>query len=409
MVDAANDPPKQYYTILDKFRNGKIDTSEAKMLSRSLMSIDEKLASDIAEYYLSRIPMAEIGSADNLQLLITSRRSAAVEAIAVNYLKRLQSQQFIQINNLGLFNAIKKNDDVLKLAEKYLQELPIDGLDKQGNKAMASLFKKSGEIKRIVDRYINSLSDEKLLTIKNIQFLRDFTTTSQDRGFVIFYSKQQIVDSIMNTRDQGANVYVSPKYSQLVVDDIIFKEEIKPYFTHPLETGDVQGIPWKKIKQTIKNKYSKNLEERIVLTTKASLYKNLAQKYNKYWNEYIDYSLEFVTKYGTDTTNGYVDATVLNNLCWDGIFMHSHKKRHLLQGIRIMEGVIGRNPNDEAEIDTYASLLYKAGRAKEAIFWENRALELAARKKSDFYIKLFRNNIIDMKSGKEIWLMSSSN
>ncbi len=72
-----------------------------------------------------------------------------------------------------------------------------------------------------------------------------------------------------------------------------------------------------------------------------------------------------------------------------------------------MEGVLRRNPNNENHMDTYANLLYKAGKVKEAIAWQEKALGIA-KKTQSIYIENLEKNLTRMKSGVPTWALSSS-
>ncbi len=51
--------------------------------------------------------------------------------------------------------------------------------------------------------------------------------------------------------------------------------------------------------------------------------------------------------------------------------MHSMDPEQMAIGLKWMEAVIRRNPEDGNNIDTYANLLYKAGK-EEAIKWQRK-------------------------------------
>jgi hypothetical protein len=63
-----------------------------------------------------------------------------------------------------------------------------------------------------------------------------------------------------------------------------------------------------------------------------------------------------------------------------------------------MQKVVEAHPNIYSRIDTYANLLYKAGRIKEAIQWETKAMKMAP---ADTGIK---NALEKMKAGKPTYL-----
>ncbi len=71
--------------------------------------------------------------------------------------------------------------------------------------------------------------------------------------------------------------------------------------------------------------------------------------------------------------------------------MHGTDPAHFAIGLKWMDGVLRRNPDQPNHMDTYANLLYKAGRKKEAMQWQERAIDIAKKTKSDFLENLERN------------------
>ncbi len=84
------------------------------------------------------------------------------------------------------------------------------------------------------------------------------------------------------------------------------------------------------------------------------------------------YSLLRLNKYcSIENENPYE----INNTAYYA-FMYSTDKKIIDGFIDWMKKVVAKTPSDGGNIDTYASLLYKAGRVSEAIEWEERAIKL---------------------------------
>lgn len=83
------------------------------------------------------------------------------------------------------------------------------------------------------------------------------------------------------------------------------------------------------------------------------------------------------------------------------IFTYSINKDELIEAAGWMKKYFDKNPkefeSDGSAIDTYAILLYKAGKVDEAIILEERAHKIAPNEK-DFII-----NLAKMKQGLKIW------
>jgi hypothetical protein len=191
------------------------------------------------------------------------------------------------------------------------------------------------------------------------------------------------------------------KYAQIIVDNIITKEEITPYWKGALKG---ESVPWGVITRNIRRKYNSAYAERNVLHAKVSLFKYFAEKFDKDWKEYIDCNIQLIEKYGTDTTSGFLDVSIINNFCWSAILFHANNKKQVQTGIKWMEGVVRRGPLEDARWDTYANLLFKGGKTEEALLCEEKALKIAEEKKDERNSKTYFQTIAKMKRGEPTWV-----
>jgi hypothetical protein len=103
-------------------------------------------------------------------------------------------------------------------------------------------------------------------------------------------------------------------------------------------------------------------------------------------------------RYKTDTTSWLGDLE-RNNVSWTYIFLRSKDEDQINIGIKWMEGVVRRNNGKNPTfLDTYANLLYKAGRRNESIQAQKKASELSPSDKS------FKENLQKMLEGKPTWV-----
>ncbi len=179
----------------------------------------------------------------------------------------------------------------------------------------------------------------------------------------LFYHNSAQVDSVMG---RG--------YSSGVFDYIITKVEIEPIINITVKGKDPN---WRKCTNNIKEKYTRTYAEKIVLAAKIYWYRQ-----QEHWKKYVKYSFEQIEKSGIDSTNLLNDG-FLNNMVWEGIFLHNSNKKTLDKGLVLMEGIIRRNPTVLTYFDTYANLLYKAGDTKKAIEVETVAIESALIRKEE--------------------------
>ncbi len=246
--------------------------------------------------------------------------------------------------------------------------------------------------------YLLSLSDDKLYTKGNIEFLTStYAIGSKSKIFKLFYPDGRKVDSIMNKKG----------FAMSVVDKTI-QRELVDSFTHTKSDGwqiidQTQKYPeidWAQLDNIIKMKYNSTYADRNVLDGKIRWYRFKDE------NLFVNNFIERMKKYGSDTTDDDVDGNI--NDCAYIIFQKRNDKSQIHLAIQWMEGVLKRHPSDHLYIDTYASLIYKSGKKKNGLKWEEKALAIASAKPADEVypsdIELFKKQIEGMKKGAKIWL-----
>ncbi|HEY2970878.1 MAG TPA: glycoside hydrolase family 3 C-terminal domain-containing protein [Pyrinomonadaceae bacterium] len=262
------------------------------------------------------------------------------------------------------FNSGKRDPDFLRMLAR-----------------MARTLKDESNATRVSSVY--SATIKEVNTTENIEFLREFTQSSKDQGFNLFYRDGNRINQIMGYSD----------YSQRVVDDIVQKEEIHPLLFPSGQPGASEP-DWSAIATTITRKYDAKLAARAVLRTKVRWY-----VYKKNWPQFTKNLVAWTNKYGVDTNNN------LNNTAWQ-IFERSTDKMELTTAASWMkERVLVRAPGDPNLIDTYANLIYKAGLVPDGITWEEKAVNIANEKNLES--KGYQNTIDKMKRGEPTWPISS--
>jgi len=105
--------------------------------------------------------------------------------------------------------------------------------------------------------------------------------------------------------------------------------------------------------------------------------------------------------------SGALEIMGTNNQIYELLFKYSTKKTQLLAGANYLKKLLRINPEDyqgnEAfranYVDTYANLIYKAGKVKEAIHWEKIAVDNAfEHQKAEFSA-----NLEKMRNGIKTW------
>jgi thioredoxin-related protein len=247
---------------------------------------------------------------------------------------------------------------------------------------LAILAKSFGQYhmaEQIASGYLATLKMDEVYTNENIQYLRDFTQGSKDIGFFTFYKHSAKVDSIMG----------SATYAEDLINYIIAKEEIDPTLGIMNKAGT--GSPnWDSLAKNVKIKYSAGYAIRAVVEGKIRWY-----GFKKNW---VELTKALTTK--LEVTQGdNMDAFNLDNDCWH-IFQYSSDHHELTRALYWMEALIQHKKDaaeSAADVDTYANLLYKLGKNKEALVWEEKARQLDV---SDAQVQ---NALNKMKAGLPTW------
>jgi len=160
------------------------------------------------------------------------------------------------------------------------------------------------------------------------------------------------------------------------------------------------------IHNSVLAKYNLMYAERVTLHARVEWYSYLIAELKRtdYWHKYIDYKIKDIEIHDLDKiSEGSIDATV-NNVCWFDIFMHSSDEKQLKKAIQFMKSVVAHEPTEYGEMDTYACVLYKAGRVNEAMKWEESAAQIAKFQNDDLQSNQFKITLEKMKKGEKIWL-----
>jgi thioredoxin-related protein len=229
-----------------------------------------------------------------------------------------------------------------------------------------------------LQNYLYKFNEEALYTKEDINLIATFIQSTKERSFNMFYRNADKVDQIM-----------WKGYAEYEVDYLITKEEIDP-FLH-VTKGNIPN--WSKMATSIRRKYNADYSSRNILNAKVNWYKN-----QRYWAEYTKYAILQAEKSKFDTTN-FLSDVGLNNVVWDVIFLHSTKKEEMEKGLQWMKGIVRRHPDYVASVDTYANLLYKLGKKKSAIVFEEKAVELNKNPND----KSFQETLDKMRNGQKTW------
>lgn len=238
--------------------------------------------------------------------------------------------------------------------------------------------------------HLKGLNTEHVYTIENIEFLAS-VISSKSSFFYFFYKNGGRCDNVMKR----------PGYAQNVIDRIIIREEVEPFIktktTGPQMTGTIQNLRdpnWNVLYKTIKKRYDRRYAMRNVLEAKIAWYERVERN-----PIYTSYYVEKWQRFGYDTTEALMDAT-FNNVAFD-IYAKVLEKKQINAAIKWMGGIVRRtNERDAFYLDTYACLLYKMGRQKEAIHFEEVAYSRAKLMQNETVAQVLLSTLEKMKSGE---------
>ncbi|WP_217602356.1 DUF255 domain-containing protein [Chitinophaga sp. GbtcB8] len=275
--------------------------------------------------------------------------------------------------------------------KKYDRLLSKYNRSKKSYASMTYLVKTAKELGQwetadsLTKNYYQSLKRVKRGNLYNkdiIAFIADNIKTDHDPFFSLFFPDSKEVNTVMKKNG----------FAEKVVDRIILYEYIDPL----VKAAKGESEPdWTTFYTKLENKFNTTYADKALLTYRANW-----SLVNRNHHDYIKYFILKVEKYGTDTTNALMDAT-LNNFAWH-VLMHSNDSAQINTVIGWMQRVAHRNcctPMSNIW-DTYANLLYKAGRRDEALFWETKALNNVI---SEDFSQLYRTTINKIKRGEPTW------
>lgn len=242
-----------------------------------------------------------------------------------------------------------------------------------------SLLGDTVEANQIAHDYMQLLKKGEWFTKANIEFMRQFTSSSKDQGFSFFYKHAALIDKVMGDRT----------YAQGVVVGIIYREDVLPEVRSAKKNGTTPD--WTSIGDSISKKYDDIYSQEVISSARSSW----GFRHND-WKEFIKYRILFVEKFGPEMdTGGSLQALYYNNNAWY-IFLHSADTAELQIALKWSRSAVLMDPNPNW-MDTYANILYRLNRREAAIRWETVAAALANKS------RIILETLAKMKEGRMTW------
>jgi thioredoxin-related protein len=226
-------------------------------------------------------------------------------------------------------------------------------------------------------KYIVSLNSEQRYTKENILLWTGFMLNSGSKRFSFFYNDGDKIDKVM--QEKG--------YANKVVDRTVWNEIVDSFLEQQAATSGVVmhgmylGGPgasrlktntseadWKKLKKIIRQKFNS-------ATTKRNLVKARIEWYKRHRN-HDAYAKYYIIKLKYYTPDYSSEIGNINDFIWE-TFIHVNDKKLLSNVIPWGQKMVELAPNMSDLLDSYANLLYKAGKKEDAIMWQEKAVQLA--------------------------------
>lgn len=231
-----------------------------------------------------------------------------------------------------------------------------------------------------INNHLLTLNDEKLYTKENLIFIAQFTTSSKNRSFKLFYPDGIKVNKVM----------ADALYARRIVDNVITIEEIHSKLSDAGGNAITEQPDWITMQKRIASEYDRDYADRTILNAQLQWYEN-----RKDTTQLIRYNVMKIEREGLDTVGFGRGFT--NNMIYYLIFKHSDDRDILNKAVKWMETLLKIEPENPAYMDTYANLLYKVGRKQEALIWEEKSFNLDANNKET--LEAWNK----MKRGEQTW------
>lgn len=222
---------------------------------------------------------------------------------------------------------------------------------------------------KIAKEYLAQQKD--LYTPVNLEFLGKFTQSSKDPGFDVFLHHADKVNKALG-KDVAENK----------VMEIAAKEDVYPQ----LMKKDKSAPDWESVEKSVKAKYP-SIAEELILKTKIQYY-----SYVKDANNAVANIVAYMKKYGHKA-----DPQSLNEFAWT-VFEKCNDMQCIEQALEWSKRSF-KDKEIPAFMDTYANLLYKAGKKSDALAWEEKAMNKAGGEER----KNYETTLEKMKKGEKYW------
>ena len=300
----------------------------------------------------------------------------AVVKIPLDRLRHINARLHPTTTNYAAATAglVLESADLTPEGERYARALADY---KAGNRAAPFLRRLTLMAIRQKDQATATLVGNELIdqigdpfTTANVKLIREITRTYTDKGFDILRANMRRIDSV-----------AGEDAAERTIRSIIERESIDPLLSTPNAKPD-----WGSLEQTLTKRFGYLGQEAVA--GKAMTFFFGAKQWREFGHYYAIY---------LDTAASRSEYNI-NTISW-AVFEHISDPAVLRVAIRAQKYSMDTfSQGDPRDMDTYANLLYKAGRVLEAIEWQERANVLNAGRGPEI-----ADNLAKMKAGTPTW------
>jgi thiol-disulfide isomerase/thioredoxin len=248
-------------------------------------------------------------------------------------------------------------------------------------KKLATMAQSAYELPKaseIANQYINTLSDP--YTKENIEFIGKFTSASRDKGFAMMIESPEKMDAVLGKGKSKARI------TSIIINEELYPQIRKINADKSLVEPDFTALNEKAIQ-----KYPQYASVITEYTDKAKIGFYLTKKN---WGSFKQEVAGYITKYGEDK----ISPAELNTYAWQ-VFENCKDMSCVTEALEWSKKSF-KDKENPMFMDTYANILHKMGRTKEAIEVQEKAVAMTTDEASK---KELQETLDKMKKGEKTW------
>lgn len=226
---------------------------------------------------------------------------------------------------------------------------------------------------KAIEAFVNAVGVDGALTKENIGLVLQGATQISSPSFKLIRDNKEKVDALLGGKGRNANDILS---------SVLIYELVLPKMRDENAVVDFEAL-----KSTLKSDYADINMDKMLARSKSQYYMS-----KKNWPQFKDAVNEYLL-----ASNSTITAQELNSFAWS-VFENCDDPACLNAALAWSKQSLEKG-EDAAYLDTYANILYKTGDKKNAIVFQEKALQLAAADEKETY----QTTLDKMKSGKPTW------